>query len=55
MLSREDVERRAFQIYMTRGREPGNDIADWLTAEKELRGQRVDSRTFRDSNTRKAA
>jgi hypothetical protein len=36
-LSREDIERRAFQIYMARGRQPGNDIADWLAAEKELR------------------
>ena len=36
-LSREDIERRAFQIYMAGGRQPGNDIADWVAAEKELR------------------
>jgi hypothetical protein len=35
--SREDIERRAFQIYVKRGRQPGNDIADWLAAEKEVR------------------
>jgi hypothetical protein len=32
--SREDIERRAFQIYMARGRQPGNDIADWLAPKK---------------------
>ena len=30
MLSREDIERRTFQIYMARGRKTGNDLADWL-------------------------
>ena len=36
-ISKEDVERRAFQIYMARGRQPGYAMADWLAAEKELR------------------
>jgi hypothetical protein len=55
--SREDIERRAFQIYMTRGRQPGNDIADWLAAEKELRDAywREYSRNPRNFNLRKAA
>ena len=52
--SREDIERRAFQIYMARGRQPGNEIADWFAAEKELREAywRQNSRNF---NYRKAA
>ena len=55
--SREDIERRAFQIYMARGRQPGNDIADWLAAEKELREAywRECSRYPRNFNLRKAA
>jgi Protein of unknown function (DUF2934) len=49
MLSREDIERRAFQIYMARGRKTGNDLADWLAAEKELSesSKGVRSRAFR--------
>jgi hypothetical protein len=34
--TREEIQRRAFQIYMARGRQNGNDLADWLAAEKEL-------------------
>jgi hypothetical protein len=56
-LSREDIERRAFQIFMARGRQSGNDVADWLAAEKELReaNWRENSRAPRDFNLRKAA
>jgi hypothetical protein len=55
--SREDIERRAFQIYVKRGRQPGNDIADWLAAEKELReaSWRAYSRNPRNFSFRKAA
>jgi hypothetical protein len=55
--SREDIERRAFQIYMTRGRQPGNELADWLAAEKELREAywREYSLNPRNLNLRKAA
>jgi hypothetical protein len=54
---REDIERRAFQIYMAHGRQSGNDIADWLAAEKELREAywREYSRYPRSFNLRKAA
>jgi Protein of unknown function (DUF2934) len=57
ILSREDVERRAFQLYMARGREPGQDLKDWLTAEKEMSEpiKRVESRASSDSDSRKAA
>jgi hypothetical protein len=55
--SREDIERRAFQIYMARGRQPGSEIADWLAAEKELREAywREYSRNPLNFNLRKAA
>lgn len=57
MLSREDVERRAFQLYMARGREPGEDLSDWLKAEKELseRAKSVEARASSDCDSRKAA
>jgi Protein of unknown function (DUF2934) len=35
-ISREDIERKAFQIYMVRGRQHGHDVDDWLRAEKEV-------------------
>ena len=32
----EQITLRAHQIYLERGFYPGNDLADWLAAEKEL-------------------
>jgi Protein of unknown function (DUF2934) len=36
--NREDIERRAYEIYLERGRGDGQDIDDWLLAEMELIG-----------------
>jgi hypothetical protein len=33
----EEIARRAYEIYLARGREPGHEREDWLRAEKELR------------------
>jgi hypothetical protein len=33
----EEIERRAYQIYLEHGFQPGNELADWLAAERELR------------------
>jgi len=33
---REQVLRRAYELYELRGREDGHDLADWLQAESEL-------------------
>jgi len=33
----EEIERRAYQIYLEHGFQPGNGLADWLAAERELR------------------
>ena len=35
-ISKEDVAERAYEIYVQRGREPGNAVEDWVKAEKEL-------------------
>jgi Protein of unknown function (DUF2934) len=32
----EEIERRAYQIYLEHGFQPGNELADWLAAEREL-------------------
>jgi hypothetical protein len=35
-LSNEEIARRAYEIYLARGAQPGHDLEDWLEAEKEL-------------------
>jgi hypothetical protein len=34
--SSEDVARRAYELFLSRGAEHGRDIDDWLQAEREL-------------------
>lgn len=34
--TREQIERRARQIYVERGGQGGSELADWLAAEKEV-------------------
>lgn len=34
--TREAIARRAFEIYLERGRGEGQDVEDWLQAEREL-------------------
>jgi hypothetical protein len=36
---RAEIEKRAYDIYLARAGAPGSDLADWLQAEKELRGE----------------
>jgi Protein of unknown function (DUF2934) len=33
---REDIERRAYELYLARGAEAGDAVGDWLQAEQEL-------------------
>ena len=32
----DDIRRRAYEIYLSRNGAPGNDIEDWLRAEREV-------------------
>ena len=32
----EEIRRRAYEIYLERGEEPGTELDDWLLAEREL-------------------
>jgi hypothetical protein len=34
--SRDQVRKRAYELYESRGREPGQDTQDWLRAEQEV-------------------
>jgi hypothetical protein len=34
--SNDDVARRAYELFQARGGEPGNDLENWLQAEREL-------------------
>lgn len=35
--SNEQIETRAYEIYLERGREEGHDVEDWIAAETELK------------------
>lgn len=39
-----DIARRAFDLYLARGRHDGHDVEDWLQAERELQGERQAAR-----------
>jgi hypothetical protein len=32
----EEIRRRAYEVYLERGEQPGRDLDDWLQAEREL-------------------
>ena len=34
--SEREIRRRAYEIYLERGAQPGHELADWLQAEREL-------------------
>jgi len=36
-ISEDDVRLRAYELFLQRGGVPGNDVGDWLEAERELR------------------
>jgi hypothetical protein len=43
MPDRDDIERRAYELYEQRGRSDGHDWDDWLQAESEFRGAEAPS------------
>jgi len=38
LVSPERIAARAFELYLARGGEPGQDLEDWFRAEAQLRG-----------------
>ena len=37
----QEIRRRAYEIYLERGEEPGSDLEDWLQAERELASHEI--------------
>jgi hypothetical protein len=37
----DSIEARAYEIFVRRGRRPGNPVDDWRRAEAELRGEMI--------------
>ena len=37
LLRRDEIARRAYELFQRRGGAPGRDLEDWLQAERELR------------------
>jgi hypothetical protein len=37
----EEIRRRAYELYLERGEEPGHDVEDWLQAERELASHEI--------------
>jgi hypothetical protein len=40
-MDRERVAQRAYELYLARGCRDGQDVEDWLCAERELKGEPV--------------
>lgn len=36
VITDEEIRQRAYEIYLARGARPGNDLADWFQARREL-------------------
>jgi hypothetical protein len=53
--NREQIERRAYEIYLRRGGEDGSDVADWIVAEEELKATSKESASGRTEHPQRAA
>ena len=48
LASEREIERRAYEIYLERGEQPGRDLDDWLQAEHELSTNAFNSSLSKD-------
>ena len=48
-VTHEQIAKRAFEIYLSRGNKPGSAMEDWMKAEAELKGLVVKSTTAQTS------
>src|SRR5215510_2812218 len=39
VITKDDVARRAYELFLTRGRAEGHDVEDWLEAERQLEAE----------------
>ena len=45
----EEIKRRAYEIYLERGEEPGRDLEDWFQAERALNERALSGGSKSDS------
>jgi Protein of unknown function (DUF2934) len=38
-ITREMIEKKAYELYLARGGQHGSDVGDWLEAERQLQGE----------------
>jgi hypothetical protein len=50
-ITEDDVRRRAHEIYLKRGATPGDEVGDWLQAERELHANQPRVRTAGKTKT----
>jgi rhamnose utilization protein RhaD (predicted bifunctional aldolase and dehydrogenase) len=39
VITKDDVARRAYELFIARGHREGHDVADWLEAERQLKAE----------------
>jgi len=39
VITKDDVARRAYELFLARGRAEGHDVEDWLEAERQLEAE----------------
>ena len=54
-ISREELEKRAYELYLQRGAEHGHDEEDWLLAEAQLSEERTRGRETSKSSKAQSA
>ena len=42
VLTKDDVARRAYELFLARGGAEGHDVEDWLEAERQLEAESMD-------------
>jgi hypothetical protein len=43
------IARRAYELYLSRGSEPGHEMEDWLQAEAQLKAESADDEEHRST------
>ena len=41
VITKDDVARRAYELFLARGRAEGHDVEDWLEAERQLEAESI--------------
>ena len=52
VITKDDVSRRAYELFLARGRAEGRHVEDWLEAERQLEADSMASSESRQSRNR---